>query len=325
MTQPSGRVCGFPSSFGFALRSSPTVCALDALHVVGQFLHQTITTRSPRVAARKVADLRFYERPNATGAGSFAAVKMNICFRLFVFVVALLQAVKVFGSTGIPWTQLWAATYLGSFVVVQLLDLASGINCSAPRPQIEAVADNRIQEREICLAFGSVYLTAMHCAFCFYAALITDFAYIPIKIALVIAGVLTSWVLILNLLLQLLEVLPGSNVHGTSFEVIRYMYVCLSSLMLGLVIHLHTKIYLMSLPLGLEVPNVVCELYVVFISLILQLFEFFQDWSFDRWGIHHVGFSIDFIILHLLTGLLYYALRYQPDGTYKPAWVDNLP
>jgi hypothetical protein len=50
-------------------------------------------------------------------------------FRLVVFVLgSLLQVVKIYSMTGIPWTQAWASIYLIAFPIVEIVTQLAGID-----------------------------------------------------------------------------------------------------------------------------------------------------------------------------------------------------
>ena len=61
MTQPSGKVLGMPSKYGFYLNSSPIVVTVDALELLFKLLWRTISMRSLGSAARSVTQERFVD------------------------------------------------------------------------------------------------------------------------------------------------------------------------------------------------------------------------------------------------------------------------
>ena len=127
MTQPSGKVLGFPSSYGLSLRSSPIVCACDTLYIIAAFIHQTIGHGSTRVAARVILKQRFSDAANDSESGSFAQFQRNTVVRLVLFILsALLGIIKLYGMRGVPWTKAWAGMYWSSFLVLEVVGFLAG-------------------------------------------------------------------------------------------------------------------------------------------------------------------------------------------------------
>ena len=123
MTQPSGRVCDLPTKHRFILRSSPIICAFDGFGVLAIWLwHMFWHLEAPSTAARRIARARFRDVEEEAGEDSLSSLEKNVLFRYTVFLLgALPQAVKLFASSGVPWTQAWGAMYFGSWVVLEAL------------------------------------------------------------------------------------------------------------------------------------------------------------------------------------------------------------
>ena len=127
MTQPSGKVLGFPSSYGLSLRSSPIVCACDTLYIIAAFIHQTIGLGSPDVAVRVIMQERFGDASSDSESGSFAQFQRNTVVRLVLFILsALLGIIKLYGMQGVPWTKAWAGMYWISFLVLEVFGFLAG-------------------------------------------------------------------------------------------------------------------------------------------------------------------------------------------------------
>ena len=127
MTQPSGKVLGFPSSDGFFLRSSPFVCACDTLYIIAALIHQGIGHGSVRVAARVIIENRFSDAANESESESFSQFRRNTVVRLVLFVLStLLGIVKIYGMQGVPWTKAWASMFLSSFLILEIVGLLAG-------------------------------------------------------------------------------------------------------------------------------------------------------------------------------------------------------
>ena len=123
MTQPSGRVCDLPSKHRFLLRSSPVICAFDAVGVRALWIaHMLWHLEAPSTAARRIARARFRDIENEDEEESLTSLEKNFPFRIVVFLFgALPQAIKLFASSGISWLKAWRAMYLGSWTVLEVL------------------------------------------------------------------------------------------------------------------------------------------------------------------------------------------------------------
>ena len=160
MTQPSGRILGLPSSYNFAIRSSPFVCAVSTIYSLSCFLFYCFRLRSFKKARRRFTAERFSDRANNgevdplatifglklsldgtlplesveafaaahsrgwlnSAGASFASLRNNVIFRIGLFLVgALPQIIKLYAADGIPWTQAICTAFLSSFLVDELL------------------------------------------------------------------------------------------------------------------------------------------------------------------------------------------------------------
>jgi len=115
MTQPSGMVCGFPSAYGFFLRSSPFMCVFDTLYILAQLA--VYGFRDPRNAWATVVQRRF----SRGDQGALQSLQKNTPFRIIIFLFSISQIVKLFACVGIPLTQTFGGMYLGSFVIIEIL------------------------------------------------------------------------------------------------------------------------------------------------------------------------------------------------------------
>ena len=123
MTQPSGLDKPFSqSSLLFPSRSSPFVCLADALEVLVLVLIHISHGKTLRHAALEVNWQRARSRlgQDVTELEDSPAEKHPIPFGI-LFIATLLQAIKLFGMQGLPWTTLWAGLYLFSYVVLAMV------------------------------------------------------------------------------------------------------------------------------------------------------------------------------------------------------------
>ena len=141
MMAPNGMVLSFPSSWGFALRSSPMLCLFDALDLT--LFWSTLVVfggEGPRTAARRVVRVRFRDAGDDESSDqSLVSVRKRFWFVQALFVLTTLtQAVKLFACRGIVGTQLCAAFYLYSYVISEALIWAAGDDWkSVSNPHLE--------------------------------------------------------------------------------------------------------------------------------------------------------------------------------------------
>ncbi len=147
MTQPSGRILGFPSWYNFALRISPVVCAVNAISTLVELLCRIYVFKSVKTACLGIAAHRFESSEDAHDEhGEFYNLRRNSVFRIGLFVLgALPQAIMLYASKGIPWAQGCCTAYLASFVVDEaVLYLASRVGVSRLATYEEALPLNHL-------------------------------------------------------------------------------------------------------------------------------------------------------------------------------------
>lgn len=130
MVEPTGRVCGFPPCVRIYLRSSPLVCAADFVsmavrlvayyffsssppHPVTSFsgaLSRVVHARHAGVAALPHASLAVSEPSNNPAPGQ--VLEPGLFFRVILFVLGMLQSVKLFAFSGVPISQAWGAMFV---------------------------------------------------------------------------------------------------------------------------------------------------------------------------------------------------------------------
>lgn len=139
MSSPNGMVLSFPSSWGEALRSSPILCLFDAAELTLFWLLTVLLTgESPRVAARRVARVRFHEAGGQSAEQSLSRLRRRFWATQAAFgVAALTQTVKLFSFRGVFRFQECATFYLYLWAISQALILAAGSEWQAqPLPPL---------------------------------------------------------------------------------------------------------------------------------------------------------------------------------------------
>lgn len=129
--QDCGRVCAIQKEFGLLVRSSPIFCLVDTLIIILQWMFFTVTD-GPMKAIHIVALSRDQHPPQLVAEDTRPA---QFVARGILVTLAVIQSIKLFVLTGIPWTQFFGACYLLSYLVNTLLNVFG-----QPRSKVEAVA-----------------------------------------------------------------------------------------------------------------------------------------------------------------------------------------
>jgi hypothetical protein len=118
MAQPCGKVCDIPAGIGHLLRISPIICLLDVLIFIARTIVYTVTTGSFLAANRKILIQRYTADDDDSGV--FKDFRENTYTRWVIFAFSVPQIVKLFAFQGVLITQICAAIFLGSFVIIEL-------------------------------------------------------------------------------------------------------------------------------------------------------------------------------------------------------------
>jgi hypothetical protein len=120
MSQPCGKVCTLPSRYRIYLRSSPMLCAADTLSIIVRWTAISIHLRvSPIRALRLLQRDRFEHREEAEGLQNLG----SSTFGRWIFTVLgpLPVMIKMASFIGTPWTKVYAACYIASFVTTEFI------------------------------------------------------------------------------------------------------------------------------------------------------------------------------------------------------------
>ncbi|KAH7092253.1 hypothetical protein FB567DRAFT_516851 [Paraphoma chrysanthemicola] len=117
MTQPSGRLLFSKSRYRLYLRSSPIICALDAIYFLVRIL---ISPFLLGITVRQAIRLITRERYNKDMVEELQSLKKQTWLRWIFFLVGTLgPVVKLAAMQGVPWTKTWGMMFLGAFVVFE--------------------------------------------------------------------------------------------------------------------------------------------------------------------------------------------------------------
>ena len=322
MTQPAGRWFGVHNpEMSFALRSSPIFCACDALHAMLYLAWHTFQTKSLQSALQKTARRRFRDATTNDGRTSPALPQSVKLFRIALFSFgALPQLVKLLGVHGLKWTTTWGLLFAGSFSVLEVL-----IYIAKDMGQEAMTADQQENPNDS-------YESGLE----FYLAHATGFTNIALSMYLntLVAHhiieliVQNTWPYLLGLATLALAtivstILPGGEQLSAAKALIRVPMHAIFALSFGLLAHLSADAQATGsrVKLGFDV--------LAMTLLALGLFGSLLYW-YNMMGVRKRARYVDegayvyFAFCNALTALLYYALVYDPAGTLKPAWTNQL-
>ena len=114
--QDSGSVLGLSKDHRMALRTSPLICLFDTVQVLLAFAVHC-SHHPPREAIRLVAKGRLVEEA-ASAKSNPGQCMLTWASR----VIALLQVVKIFSLSGLPWTQVFATFFFASYVIQEIVN-----------------------------------------------------------------------------------------------------------------------------------------------------------------------------------------------------------
>lgn len=321
MSQPSGKVCDSPAGIGFMLRSSPIICVFDILIMVVRIIYHSISRGSIREASQVVIIQRFtFDDDNS---GTFSDFRNNAIFRWISFALMVAQAVKLFVFEGIIWTKVWASMYIGSFLVLEMLVVIPSrwIDISKAESKLHKVKGSGAGSMPyISVAMGVVFLLW------FTVRATTSIS----KSHGLRIGTLqwTGLVIIcFGVLPFVLASLYVFNIKQQRVQVSYYLWL--------LSIIVIPACYLLSMLLG-ELTNLEDTYMTVLTSLMTGVWAMCGlGWASTTFGYIpnedrtfkkriEVALSWYFLLLHLVSAILYYIYTYDPQGTNKPGWTEQL-
>ena len=325
MTQPAGNLFAFPSvDQGFGLRSSPLVCTCDALHFLVSLIGHTISTRSPREAMRLTLKPRFHNW-NTGERGSAAKLQQNIIFRSTLFTLgALPQIIKLFSMQGIPVTKTIASLYFGSFLVLEIgvyFSSALEQDLEADSQGNDSVRSGDTLKKELGWKLRLAVIPLSN------RIVLYPLALSAYEIAKTIGP--RHWPYAVGLCI--LAITPGVDALWLKGEKVtltqtfmlfpNVIGIFLSSCIL-LPIADRARSTDSRTTLGLWVSTG--------LLVIMGIGANATYWAktISRLDVQskeiEAGLSSFLIIFNLGTALLYYSFRYDPSGTFKPSWVNQL-
>jgi hypothetical protein len=123
MAQPSGRVLSHTDSYRIYLRSSPIISSLDAVAFILRVLFTRLLFSHSFHESLNVTIRERYEGYEDTSEGLRSLEKYTWLRWVFFIVGALGPMVKLMAMQGVPWTKAWGAMFLFAFLVIEVAAL----------------------------------------------------------------------------------------------------------------------------------------------------------------------------------------------------------
>ncbi|KAL8859727.1 MAG: hypothetical protein Q9178_003842 [Gyalolechia marmorata] len=308
MTQPTGSIApGITAEQSFYLRASPFLCVVEAFAVLVQFVCLTIETWNPIKAIKCTSKAKFHY---STGVGTVRSQLQNLLendvFRLILFTFGVLpQMVKLYSCTGIPTSQIWASLYLVSWAILELLVVLPARFGPFEGPEYQRsvraysiIVDNLVEL--IC------YIAIHYCDF-----MALHFLHVESDRDRQIHNPPSPWVDVLVAYASYMFLLfgriagPGPALSETFF----YLFYLYFLAHFGLA----ESLWLVAIRLGRFISVIGIGGPIKEDQPRESLFK-----EYTRVG------SVAFFLMHILTAVGSYRLKYDPAGTSRPAWTEYL-
>lgn len=324
MTQPAGRAFGVHNlEASFVLRSSPIHCACDAFHFLISLIIEAILHRSLNGGISSAVSNRFRNVSVERGT-SLAKLQSNRIYRVGIFMVAALpQFIKLLGCQGVGWTLTCASLYLASFLVLEMsvyLSPTEGLEATTDAVSGEAEDPNTPCGRDWGLylshiaGVGSTFMSIYLLTIASYHIIEVVVQHLwPYLSALATFGLATIF-----------SIISPKNETLSKFETsLEGPLTILLVLSLGVFPPLLAKAQ--SARSTWDMWGYIVTMGLLAIGLSGGTLYWYLNFAWKKRRMYgESGRYVWFLLLNLLAGLLYYAFVYDPTGTVKPAWTDQL-
>lgn len=350
MTQPSSLDFNVPeSSLLFPARSSPFVCIADTLEVTIALCIYMYQEGNIYEAARLV-NWRIARARLGSGVSELEAspAEQHPVAFWFWFLATLFQAIKLLGMQGVPWTKVWVAFYLCSYIILAIVRSMASKDWRDRPPRVSPLGETHLFQEKVLGITRIVLLVAaiiVHISVSWWAlspkldkygekyngssSVVLDlFSLFWILYFMVTTILLVSW-----LPWVLYRHLIGMNIRlhigepdFTSASVLQlipilgfaFLFYILLSEPINQVFAVFTIIEGGS---TLMLYFGVLFLLFTVISFISKRVSFLSFLKFDDGD--YKGLLV-FPFLNFLVALHYYRNVYDPTGTAKPSWTEQL-
>jgi hypothetical protein len=359
LTQPCGRVCGQNTKIRTYVRSSPFFCAFDLLSLFIRLLVYTIGGITPIRAVLATVATRFdADDEEEEEEGTLQSLLNNVVVRWIVFIPTLLQAIKLFALRGVRVSQVWGAVLLSAFVVVEGLGYLGSLceriegsqrSClprwlTSPSARMEEKMTNRIKRLKepleevdyACykLAIVSHWLLP---AWVFWQVFWLPNSDYPMSFNHVF-GVLSASLILGStcVIYFLLDVRFRWKGLYRGIVIISYCVLAFAGYLKTLLAIYSTTLnagYAISICVAtfltlLLLSIFVTPLIVIYESRVLRKQVLFLEkdqypGGVDNAEVMQMMFALTVFVITMLSSVLWYGLKYDSAGTFKPDWTNK--
>lgn len=328
MCQPCGKIFGLPSKYGFYLSSSPIVCVVNALELVFKLLWRFGSTRSAVAAANLTADEIFEDVESSGRPDGLAQLQEIWQVRVIIFACGMPQFIKLYAMAGIPRTKTCASLYFSSFLTIEFIMIWLKCYRLSPSSKRQNNRKNHFSPYEFFRTFA-MFITISS----------SSVAFIGTAFKLATGSNLSHTSLLVNWAIWGFGIhfLVGRSSKKSGLESWHSVfYLCLLTFTIfGGILYIMpvdwTTIKLFDNVFRLDGEGGPRKAVFLFVPFLAFLFYFSYLTHFlgtreafrESPKIQHCAF-IAFMLLHLLAAIFLYIFKYDPQGTYKPDWTNNL-
>jgi hypothetical protein len=342
----------FPCLNAVASTSVPVICLADGLALIFHFFALSWHHGSFNLGVRHLILFRdLGSEPQEPEDRVIRAIEYVPILRLLLLAIAVISAIKILASSGLPWTQFFAYCWINPWLLYELLGMLSvflGVrslneNYHGPVSRNDELRRNAgllPQLRDIDLflyQFSEGFQQTMT---------LTLFAFVRDSRDISLPNLEITFFSVMGLLLAafiIATVMSASyNVLTTGFQGDWYVYlVSLSRIDLFRTSFLGVGLFVCFLIFRLNVTYFLVAYFVPFLGIyrnILIVFSALTSFGLSKRHImfisedetefkHMVGDVCNFaaFLIFAVLGLIFYAKVYEPQGTYKPDWLEKLP
>ena len=330
MTQRAGSVCGTPSSMQVYMRTSPLVCLFDTLALTARLIEDVAYRKTTlREAARRAVRAR-------TG-GSVQVDNMRVVNWVAYALGVLPAYIKLVAFERMPWTTAWASPFVASYVVIEALFVlgagegpdkkaAKEKSGSGPSSANAKAEDEALQTKDRWSRISGLVALILHLAVLVWMSysiyrrqtLISPWTYFPYSGYIAAA----QWICVFMFMIPSDFPFPDDKYHwlGLGKDGITLFFPCFVSTFLVAGGFVFPFLWIL-LPAGL-LGEAWCVLFIG--SLVMSKATALSDQVF----LVQEGYKVQACALWSLSMLTagvtfwWYALCYQPEGTFKPEWTN---
>lgn len=312
VSQSSGTISGLSYKHRAILRSSPLLCAIDAVDMIVTSIIITLVLKGPRKSATQILSQRFHTNEDGELKHTIQDLKKHVGCRWIVFGLGVVpQAIKLFASKGIVAIKVFGGMYLASWLIFEALAALADPEYDPLTDTTDTTDTRRFSTSKLRRWWG-IFGVIAHATFVIVLPLyfLMNFA-VPLKISLLVlctAGFIPPvwfWVVQEGDFRRLQR--PGKRAYHLSSLSQPFIYAALA-------VFLRFGSYE--------------SLWVFLLSYFLSAFVFFLL-SFivcrcGKQGAQELMVAALLFLSILSSPICYFVVFYNPSGSYRRWWMDWL-